>query len=161
MNQQELLDHINYCSTTGICTWKVPTSNKVSVGDEVGYVSADGYRYFGFRGKTLKLHRAIFLMYYGYLPDFVDHENHDRLDNRITNLKDSSIEKNNRNCSIQKNNTSGVVGVTWVPSRNKWEAGIWDKGKRYSLGRYTDKADAIKARKDAEVLYGYHPNHGS
>lgn len=29
------------------------------------------------------------------------------------------------------------------------------------LGRFVNKADAIKARKKAEVIYGYHPNHGS
>ena len=48
------------------------------------------------------------------------------------------------------NNTSGVTGVVWDSSRNKWYAGIEFKGKRYYLGRYEDKQDAISARKEAE-----------
>jgi len=64
---------------------------------------------------------------------------------------------NIRNLTMKtpKHNTSGVKGVTWDKSRNKWVAQIIFKGKNYYLGRYADKNDAIKARKSAEEkLYG-------
>lgn len=51
---------------------------------------------------------------------------------------------------IRTTNTSGVTGVYYDKSRGKWSAEIMFKGKKYYLGRYEDKADAIKARKTAE-----------
>lgn len=160
MEQHELLEYINYDEKTGKCTWRKSPSNKVKVNDPVGYVSKDGYMYFGFKGKTLKLHRAIFLMLHGYLPKYVDHDDHDRLNNRPHNLRASSMTQNNRNCSLQKNNKSGTVGVSFSSQRNKWVATIWHKSKIISLGRFQFKEDAIAARKEAEVIYGYNPNHG-
>lgn len=47
-------------------------------------------------------------------------------------------------------NTSGVTGVTWDKTRQKWKAEIEFKKKKYYLGRYIKKEDAIKARKEAE-----------
>ena len=49
-----------------------------------------------------------------------------------------------------KHNTSGVTGVKWDKDKNKWLAEIEFKKKKYYLGRYEKKEDAIKARKDAE-----------
>lgn len=47
-------------------------------------------------------------------------------------------------------NTSGVVGVYWDKLRQKWTAEIVFKKKKYYLGRYTRKKEAIQARKQAE-----------
>lgn len=47
-------------------------------------------------------------------------------------------------------NKSGVVGVNWDKSRNKWMAGIRFKGKKYNLGRFDDFELAVQARKEAE-----------
>lgn len=69
------------------------------------------------------------------------------------------IEKNiidNTNISIinrekpMSHNTSGVTGVKWDKSRQKWQAEIIFKNKKYYLGRYEKKEDAIIARKEAE-----------
>lgn len=49
-----------------------------------------------------------------------------------------------------KNNTSGVRGITYDRTTQKWQAQIVFKGKTYKLGRYIDKEDAIRARKMAE-----------
>lgn len=159
MNYNELHEYLIYSPTTGLLTWKKKVG-RASVGKEAGYVSQDGYRYFGFKGKTLKTHRAIYLMVVGELPKYIDHIDHDRLNNRWNNLRGSSMTENNRNCKKQINNKSGVVGVSWSKDRKRWVAMIWHNAKPIPLGRFTDKDEAIKARKAAEVLYGYHPNHG-
>ena len=52
-----------------------------------------------------------------------------------------------------KDNTSGCVGVYWNTQRNKWYAQITVNKKTISLGYFYNKADAIKARKDAEIKY--------
>ena len=52
-----------------------------------------------------------------------------------------------------KNNKSGVKGVRWDESRQKWQAYIQVQGQKKYLGRYTKKEDAVKARQVAEELY--------
>lgn len=48
------------------------------------------------------------------------------------------------------NNTSGVTGVYLNKTNNKWVAYLSYKKKRYYLGMFTNKDDAIKARKRTE-----------
>ena len=48
-------------------------------------------------------------------------------------------------------NTSGVTGVYYDARRQKWVAEIMFQTKKYYLGRYTNKEDAIIARKEAEA----------
>lgn len=47
-------------------------------------------------------------------------------------------------------NTSGVKGVKWDKEREKWIAEIIFQKQHYYLGRYDNKEDAVKARKEAE-----------
>lgn len=51
---------------------------------------------------------------------------------------------------IRATNKSGCTGVYFSSSHGKWCAEIMFKKKKYYLGRYTDKEDAIKVRKAAE-----------
>ncbi len=51
---------------------------------------------------------------------------------------------------IRKDNTSGVKGVSWYRSTNKWIAHITFQKKKYNLGYYENIEDAIKARENAE-----------
>lgn len=54
---------------------------------------------------------------------------------------------------FRPNTNSGVNGVYWDKSKNKWAANIRYGGKRYFLGRYSDKVNAIVARLLAEKKY--------
>ncbi len=51
---------------------------------------------------------------------------------------------------INRNNTSGVKGVSYRKDRGKWRAYIKIKRKNISLGNFNTKKDAIAARKAAE-----------
>jgi len=56
---------------------------------------------------------------------------------------------------LQKNNTSGVRGVTWSKCTNKWVAYITFKRKKYYLGSFSNINDAAKTRKEArDRIYG-------
>lgn len=57
------------------------------------------------------------------------------------------------NRSMRSDNTSGVTGVYWCKSRNKWNAEIRINSKKINLGYFINKEDAIKARKRAEIKY--------
>lgn len=55
-----------------------------------------------------------------------------------------------RSHTVRSNNTSGVPGVDWWASKQRWRAAICFKGKRYYLGSYGQFEDAVRARKRAE-----------
>lgn len=84
---------------------------------------------------------------------FIDHINHNGLDNRKSNLRICNNSQNLCNCSIPKNNKSGCKGVYWSNERQKWCAQITIKNKTKSLGRYTNYEDAVKARNEAALKY--------
>ena len=52
--------------------------------------------------------------------------------------------------TVRCDNTSGVPGVEWRTSKQRWRATICFKGKRYYLGSYILFEDAVKARKRGE-----------
>lgn len=108
--------------------------------------------------KAMYAHRAAFLMYYGYLPKVIDHINGNTFDNRIENLRESSHLQNNRNCSLQKNNKTGCVGVSYTGG--KYRVTIGAMGKNVYIGSFDIFEDAKSARLEAEVKYGYENNHG-
>lgn len=45
---------------------------------------------------------------------------------------------------------SGVTGVRWDPTADRWDVRINSRGNQYYLGRYASLLDAIAARKAAE-----------
>ena len=71
------------------------------------------------------------------------------------NVVESTNINNITRQTLLRNNKSGITGVYWDKSRNKWMAQIEFQKKHYNLGRYSNIDDAIKARKEAEkMLFG-------
>ena len=114
------------------------------------YKWCESHNYIICRELNVRLHRFIM-----NCPEelVVDHINHNPLDNRKENLRICTSQQNNMNRSIQSNNTSDTVGVSWRKDRNKWRAYITLNGKQKTLGLFVLKEDAIKARKEAEEKY--------
>jgi len=108
-------------------------------------------------------HRLVWCCYYEKWPKsnlVIDHKNGDHYNNTIENLRLVTSSENNKNRSIPSNNTSGVIGVTYCSSTEKWQSQITANGKKKNLGRFVNFDDAVKARKSAEIKYGFHENHG-
>ena len=62
-------------------------------------------------------------------------------------------QENNFNCSLYKNNTSTIKGITW--KNNKWRARITLNNKQIHLGYFINIENAKKARQDkAKELFG-------
>ena len=82
-----------------------------------------------------------------------DHKDGNGLNNRRENLRDATRAENQRNCRKPSNNTSGVKGVSWHKTRNKWMAKIKFNGKMHFLGRFERLQDASDAyaRASAEM----------
>jgi len=113
--------------------------------------TVDGVLYF--------THRLIYKLVHGEDPEYVDHVNGDRADNRITNLRSVSKKENERNVKRHSTNTTGHTGVYKFGDR-RWRAQICVDDKHIHLGTYDTLPEALQARKDAEKKYGFHANHG-
>lgn len=162
MNQGLVKSLFNYVPSTGKLYWSNPTSKIIKPGSEAGCISSrDKYVTIVIHGKRYMAHRLIWLYMTGSYPENqIDHINHNRSDNRWSNLRDVTHRENHQNRPMSKANKSGVVGVSWDKARNRWGASIKVENKKVHLGRFKDKEEAIKARKDAEIKYGFHPNSG-
>ena len=82
-----------------------------------------------------------------------DHEDRNPLNNRRINLRSATQQENRINSSIRKDNTSGVTGVCFDRTSNKWVVSITNNYKTTELGRYISKEDAIRVRLNAEEEY--------
>lgn len=84
------------------------------VGDSVfGKLETNGYRRMPINYSLYLIHRLIWKWHYGDEPEFIDHINHDRTDNRIENLRKVSKNENARHQLLPSNNTSGFYGIRW------------------------------------------------
>ena len=80
-------------------------------GSRVGYLRKDGYYGTMFNKKSYLVHRIIFGIVHGYLPEVVDHKDHDRTNNLISNLREADYSKNIHNARLSKSDSTGVKGV--------------------------------------------------
>lgn len=76
----------------------------------------------------------------------VDHRDLNRLNNRRSNLRICTHQQNQCNQPLQKNNTSGVTGVSYYAPRNKYRARIKVWQHDIHLGYYSTFDEAVMAR---------------
>jgi len=155
--------HFNYNMNTGVFTWRKKTSsvcNNITIGEEAGCKSGDGYKNIGFMGGLYLTHRLAFYYVLGCCPEFIDHINHDKADNRWINLRPATKTSNGRNLGMRKTNKSGFTGISWHKQRQKWVVQISANGTRKHVGLFKDIPSATAARDMAYADHGYHKNHG-
>lgn len=113
-----------------------------------------GYFYGTVDRIRLLKHRVLYVLHHRVWPDQVDHIDRDKSNNSIFNLRSVTKTENSRNYPRIVTNTSGQTGVSYKKREKLWYAYIHDNG-HVPLGYFRDKADAVRARKDAEVQLGY------
>lgn len=160
LTQQLLKEMFSYNPETGELI-RAKNAGIAKIGDTAGWKENNGYIRIRIHGKARLAHRLIWIIEYGEDPvGQVDHINHNRSDNRISNLRLVTQSGNQRNATMRKNNKSGVMGVWKRSSSRRWIVQIRCFGKQKDIGSFAEKWDAICARKSAEAEYGYHINHG-
>jgi hypothetical protein len=90
----------------------------------------------------------------------IDHIDGNGINNKWNNLREVTRSQNCRNIKLASNNTSGFIGVRWNEENKKWRALIGIDRKSKHLGYFDNLEEAIMARKNAERMFGFHPNHG-
>lgn len=126
-----------------------------------GSVTKNGYLSVGAMGVKAYAHRIIWFMHNGEIPAGfdVDHINHNRLDNRIENLRIVSRSENLKNKGVVLS-SSGEMGVYWSKAAGKWEASLQVGGKKVYFGLFDSVESARTARVEADKMHGFHENHG-
>lgn len=119
------------------------------------YIQSKGYAASRINGKIQYLHRLIMNSPSNLQ---IDHINHNKLDNRISNLRIVTNLENHSNMPISKNNKSGVRGVHFNVKCNKWCAQLKYDGEYVLSEFFNTKEDAILARKITENKYYKHLN---
>ena len=118
--------------------------NFSAAGSRAGSVDSHGYRRIGIDGKVYAEHRIIWVWVYGAVPEgyLIDHINHNKLDNRIQNLRLATSQMNNVNIKSNRINKTGYRGVTKT-RLGQFEARIKQEGKNKYLGTFNSALEAF------------------
>lgn len=139
-NAETLRNILDYDKETGIFRTR-------KTGRVVGHVNPKyGYVYIDVLGKSYTAGRLAWLHVTGEWPDrLVDHISTVRHENWWTNLRLATYSENQSNRGPQKNNKSGLKGVSWYPETKRWRARIKAHGKLISLGTHNTPEEAHAA----------------
>lgn len=129
-----LKEVLHYEPSTGVFTWLKITRGKAAVGDVAGCTNRDGYIVISVDGRQYKAHRLAWFYAHGTWPaGAIDHRDHVKANNAITNLRDATDAVNNQNMvRPQRRNSSGFLGV--YRARRKWRAKLMANGRVVDLG---------------------------
>ena len=162
ITQEYIKSVLHYDQDTGIFTWKVNKSN-MKIGSVAGNKHNSGYTYIKLDKKLYAAHRLAWIYIYGKSPvHYIDHINGNKMDNRLFNLREATNFQNQCNRKLNKNNTSGVKGISWDKQYNKWKVRLSVNSKKIILGRFYDFFEACCIVYSARnKLHGEFANHGS
>jgi hypothetical protein len=138
LTQKEAQECFDY--KDGILYWKFRAANRIKVGSPAGSIDpSTGYHKTYVYGKFYKTHRVIFLYHHGYLPEFVDHIDGDKINNKIDNLRPTTKSQNAMNQKVRADNKSGTKGVRWHKRDKKWLVQLTVNSKTHSFGYFEEK----------------------
>jgi hypothetical protein len=161
------------CSENGVLTWKSrPTSHFGSIKESrrwntrysgMIFTRKNTYGYISVTINYLEIavHKVVFALNAGKWPSYqIDHIDGDRTNNAFSNLRDVSQFENAKNRKGNSNNTSGVCGVSFSKSVQRWQAYISVSRKRIHLGFFEKMDGAVTARNIALQKHKFSPRHG-
>jgi HNH endonuclease len=117
--------------------WKI-SKKGISKNKKCGYLNNRGYYMVGLNNKDYGVHRIIYFMFNGYFPEFVDHKDGNKFNNKIENLRPATMRENNLNVKTKISNTSRYKNVCWNKEKQKWHVKIRHDGKNKHFGYYYD-----------------------
>jgi len=159
MITQELVKEL-FDYRDGVLFWRMRVAHNIQIGDRAGCNLDTGYRTVQIKRKPCREHRVIFLWHYGYLPQYIDHINGVKNDNRIENLRPCTKSQNGLNSKKRTTNKSGFKGVSWCKVRRKWRVLVRDEGKQKTIGFFVCLEEAaLASQRAAKELHGDFARH--
>ena len=153
MITQELLHALFSIREDGSLLRKVDAGHTGKAGRVAGTANKAGYLRTCVAGKLYYNHRLIWFMVHGTWPEMVDHINGNNADNRPENLRACTQAQNMRNSKNKSSNATGVKGVTWRPTKNKFRARIMVDRKEICMGHFVTLEEARIAVEAARTKY--------
>ena len=124
--------------------WLIHAGRGASIkypGDKVSTVpDPQGYCYVSWNHKHYAIHRVVFLLTYGWLPDCIDHIDGNPGNNNHLNLRAATWQQNQHNRRINKNVVSGVKNVT--RHQGKWQVKFSIMNETKHFGSYNTIEEA-------------------
>jgi hypothetical protein len=150
MTQERLLTLFEYHSS-GALVAKERRANVMPGTVIYGFSDEYGYRKIRVDGRVYRIHRVIFLLVNGHLPESIDHKDCNKSNNRIENLREATRALNMTN--RRPMSKTGFKGVT--RNAKSYISRITFNKEQIFLGRFEDPVDAAKAYDTAAIrLYG-------
>lgn len=152
LTQQTLKEYFRYEPLTGnFHRLKLPArSGKLKLEQVAGSVNSQGYINIFILKVCYKAHRLAFLYMLGEIPEYIDHIDGDKTNNKWDNLRPATKCQNGYNTRRRCDNTTGVKGVT--------ERGIYYQAqininkrhysKLFRVSNFESKEVALKAASD-------------
>jgi hypothetical protein len=140
--------------------WRYSRGSRAQQGSIAGSKTNFGYVSVRINKKPYQAHKIIYFMLTGEWPEFIDHINGNRADNRIENLRPATKRQNIWNQDITSRNTSGIKGISFDKSVNRWYARVSANGivKRKTFKDISDaEAWVVETRNN---LHGEFACHG-
>jgi hypothetical protein len=145
----------SFVYSNGDLYWSNNVTHKMC-GKLAGAVNKKGYRKIEFNARKYGAHQIIFALHHGYIPEFIDHINGIKHDNRIENLRAATKAQNGYN----RAGFSDCKNVSYRKDTKNWRVCLRVNGKPKYFGSYKDKELAALVAHEARLKYhGEFSNH--
>jgi hypothetical protein len=147
ITQAEALSVFSYDAETGVVSLRKRTSpmDRRTVGASVGSLDAYGYLSVRLNGRSIKLHRLIWLIVTGGWPQAeIDHIDGDPANNRWANLRAATATQNSHNRRTRSTASLHLKGVS-ATKNGTFRAVIYKAGRQQFLGAYRTPEEAHAA----------------
>ena len=130
--------------------------HKIKIGDKAGGIRLKQniyYKVVTYQGIKYKISRLIFLMFNGYLPEYITYKDGNTSNTRIENLIEANLSQVSCRRKLPVNKTTDYRGVHFIKINNKYKASITVYRKTINLGCYDTPEEASKVYEEARLKY--------
>ena len=120
-------------------------------------IHTSGHLLVSVKKHPVRAHQVIWVLYYGFLPKYIDHIDRNPKNNIIGNLRGATKQTNSTNRIKQRNNTSGYKGVSFDKRKKTkpWRAYLGVGSAYIHIGVFSSKEAAAEAyNRAAYEFYG-------